>query len=155
LSVSIPFTLPRHVVPEYGTEIESVPIVAVPVNEIAHEVRPGPVAFPSALQLSEVGEVNAPWAAPVNLRSPGQLAVNDPFAVVPVCSVTFHLKSVHVLGVGMSVDDVQLPSSELIPAAVGSVEELRCSKPAHPIAALAATAMMVVRIEFFMTLANR
>jgi hypothetical protein len=151
----MPLTLPRHVLPEYGTEIESVPIVAVPVRAIAHEVRPGPVAFPFALHSSEVGVVNAPWAAPVNLRSPGQLALKDPFAVVPVCSVTFHLKSVHVLGVGMSVDEVQLPSSELLPVAVGSVEELRCSKPAHPIAALAAIATIVVRIDVFMSLSSR
>ena len=77
-------------------------------------------------------------------------ALNDPFAAVAVCSVTFHLKSVQVLGVGMSVDDVQFPISELLPAAVGSVEELRCSKPAHPIAALAATEMIAIRIRFFM-----
>ena len=75
---------------------------------------------------------------PVNFRSPAQLALNDPFAVVAVCSVTFHLKSVQVLGVGINVDDVQLPSSELLPDALGSVDELRCSNPAHPVATLAA-----------------
>jgi len=146
----MPLTLPRQVVPSYGTVIESVPIVAVPVNVIAHDVRPGPVALPVALQLIWTGDVNVPCAWPVNFRSPGQLALNDPFALVAVCSVTFHLKSVQVLGVGMSVDDVQFPSSELLPAALGSVEELRCSKPAHPIAALAATEMMAIRIRFFM-----
>jgi hypothetical protein len=135
--------------------IESVPIVAVPLSEIAHDVRPGPVAFPSAFHLIEVGEVSVPCAMPVNFRSPGQLALNDPFAVDAVCSVTFHLKSVQVLGVGMSVDDVQLPSSALLPAALGDVEELRCSKPAHPIAALAATAMIVMRIRLFMAVSNR
>jgi len=34
------------------------------------------------------------------------------------------LKSVHVLGVGISVDEVQLPIRELFPAAVGDVREL-------------------------------
>ena len=90
----------------------------------------------------------------MNFRSPGQLALNDPFAEVAVCSVTFHLKSVQVLGVGISVDDVQLPSSELLPAAVGSVIELWCSKPAHPAAALAAIDKTTIKIRFFMALSG-
>jgi hypothetical protein len=146
----MPLTLPRQVVPSYGTMMESVPIVAVPVNVIAHDVKPGPVALPVAHQLIWTGDDNAPCAWPVNFRSPGQLALNDPFAAVAVCSVTFHLKSVQVLGVGMSVVDVEFPIYELLPAAVGSVEELRCSKPAHPVAALAARETMAIRIRFFM-----
>ena len=120
----MPLTLPRQVSPEYGTLIESVPIAAVPASVMAQEVRPGPVALPFALQLIATGEVNKPSAVPVNFRSPGQLALKDPLAAVAVCSVTFHLKSVHVLGVGIRVEDVQLPINALFPAAVGSVSEL-------------------------------
>ena len=120
----MPLTLPRQVSPEYGTTIESVPIVAVPASVMAQDVRPGPVALPFALQSIAIGEDIVPSAVPANFRSPGQLAVNDPFAEVAVCSVTFHLKSVQVLGVGIRVEDVQFPSSELLPAAVGSVIEL-------------------------------
>src|SRR4051794_30628204 len=114
--------------------IESVLIVAVPARTMWHEVSPGPVAFPSASHLIAVGEVRLPCATPVNFRSPGQLALNDPFNDDELCSDTFHLKSVQVLGVGISVADVQLPSSELLPAIEGSVSELVCSTPAHPAA---------------------
>src|SRR4051812_47979199 len=112
--------------------IESVLSVAVPERTMWHEDRPGPVAFPSASHLIATGVVRLPCATPVNFRSPGQLALNDPFREDEVCSDTFHLKSVQVLGVGMSVDDVQLPSSELLPATDGSVSELLCSRPEHP-----------------------
>src|SRR6185436_15046162 len=123
--------------------IESDPIEAEPVSAIAQEGRPGPAAFAFALHWICVGEFRLPSAVPVNFRSPGQLAVNDPFADDAVCSVTFHLKSVHVLGVGISVDDVQLPSSELLPAADGSVSELLCSKLVQPAAAVAAASTIV------------
>ena len=53
-----------------------------------------------------------PWAVPVSLRSLAQVALNEPLAVLPVCSVMFHLKSAQELGVGMRLDEVQLPSSE-------------------------------------------
>lgn len=145
----MPLTLPRQVSPEYGTLIESVPIEAVPAIVMAQDVRPGPVALPFALQLIATGDVSVPSAVPVNFRSPGQLALKDPFAAVDVCSVTSHLKSVQVLGVGTRVDDVQLPSSELLPAAVGSVRELLRSKPAHPTAADAAIDTTISRIRFF------
>src|SRR4029450_5300205 len=101
--------------------IESVPKVAVPDRFIEQDVSPGALALPAAVHRMFVGDVRPPSALPVNLRSPGQLALNDPFIDDAVCSVTFHLKSVHVLGVGMRVDDVQLPSSELFPATDGSV----------------------------------
>jgi hypothetical protein len=140
--------------PAYGTLMESVPSVAVPVSVIAQEVRPGPVAFPAALQLIEVGVDMTPCAVPVNFRSPGQLALKEPFAVDAVCSVTFHLKSVQVLGVGINVDDVQFPSSELLPDALGSVDELRCSNPAHPAARLAAIQMTAINSRFFMSLSR-
>src|ERR671926_52134 len=103
--------------------IESVPKVAVPVRFIAQDVRPGALAFPKALHRIAAGDVRFPSALPVNFRSPGQLALNDPFIDDVVCSVTFHLKSVQVLGVGIRVDDVQLPRSELFPATDGSVSE--------------------------------
>src|SRR3954468_16085468 len=134
----MPLTAPRQVVPSYGTMIESVLSVALPERMMWHEVRPGPVAFPSASHLIAVGELRLPCATPVNFRSPGQLALNDPFIPDEVCSETFHLKSVQVLGVGMSVEDVQLPSSELLPAIEGSESELLCSSPLHPAATAAA-----------------
>ena len=59
-SVSIPLTGPRQVAPWYGTIIESVPIVAVPVSLIAHDVRPGTVALPSALHEMAPAEVKDP-----------------------------------------------------------------------------------------------
>lgn len=108
--------------------MESTPSVAVPVSVMTHDVRPGPVALPFAFKLIAVGEVNVPSAAPVNFRSPAQLALNEPLAVVVVCSVTFHLKSVQVFGDGIRLDEVQLPSSELLPASLGPVVELRRSK---------------------------
>jgi len=145
----MPLTLPRQVSPEYGTLIESVPIEAVPAIVMAQEVRPGPVALPFALHLIATGDVSVPSAVPVNFRSPGQLALKAPFAAVDVCSVTSHLKSVQVLGVGTRVDDVQLPISELLPAAVGSVRELLRSKAAHPTAADAAIDTTISRIRFF------
>ena len=130
--------------------IESVPIDAVPLIEIAQEVRPGAVALPVADQSMALGVVNVPWAVPENFKSPGQVAVNEPLAATEVCSVTVHLKSVQVLGVGTIVDDVQLPTSELLPATDGSVTELLWSKPVHPAAAIAATANIPRRIRFFM-----
>jgi hypothetical protein len=104
--------------------MESVPMVAVPVSLMAQDVSPGAVALPSALQAMAAADVNAPSAVPVNFRSPGQVAENAPLADVAVCSLTFHLKSVQVLGVGIRVDEVQLPIRELFPAAVGDVREL-------------------------------
>lgn len=120
----MPLTLPRQVSPAYGTVIESVPSVAVPVNEIAQDVSPAAVALPWAVQAIEVGVVKPPCAVPVSFSSPAQVALNEPFALMAVCSETFHLKSVHVLGVGMSDDEVQLPSIELLPAADGPVTPL-------------------------------
>ena len=114
--------------------IESVLSVAEPESFIAHEVSPGALALPSAFQLITVGDARLPSATPVNFKSPGQLALNDPLADDAVCSVTFHLKSEHVLGVGINVDDVQLPNNELLPAIDGSVSELLCSTPVQPAA---------------------
>src|SRR5262245_18993796 len=128
--------------------IESVLIEAVPVRAIAHEGRPGPAAFAFALHSICVGVLRLPSAVPVNFRSPGQVALNDPLAEDPVCSVTFHLKSVQVLGVGISVDEVQLPSSELLPEADGSVSELLCSRLVQPAAAVPAMSNMARKVLF-------
>jgi hypothetical protein len=117
----MPLTFPRQVSPEYGMRNVSVLSSAVPVSEIAHEVRPGAVAFPLAVQEINVGFCMTPSAVPATFRSPAHVALNDPFALVAVCSVAFHLKSVHELGVGMIVDEVQLPMSALMPLAVGEV----------------------------------
>lgn len=134
--------------------IESVLIVAVPVRANAHDVRPGPAAFAFALHWIVVGVVRLPSAVPVNFRSPGQLALKDPFAEDAVCSLTFHLKSVQVLGVGMSVDELQLPSSELLLLADGSVSELLCSKLVQPATAVPAASNMV-RKAFFISISRR
>src|SRR5215510_537312 len=134
--------------------IESVLIVAVPVSASAHEVRPGPAAFAFALHSIVVGVLRLPSAVPVNFRSPGQLALNDPFAEDAVCSLTFHLKSVQVLGVGMSVDEVQLPSSELLLLADGSVSELLCSRLVQPATAVPAASNMA-RKGFFISVSRR
>lgn len=153
-SVSMPLTLPRQVSPAYGTVIESVPSLAVPASVIAHDVRPGAVALPDALHLISVGDVNRPSAVPVSFRSLGHVALNEPFAERALCSVTFHLKSVHVPGVGIRVDDVQLPTRELLPATVGSVNELFRSNPAQPAAVMAAIENTVIRIRFFIALSQ-
>jgi hypothetical protein len=84
LSDSIPLTGPRQVVPWYGTTIESVPIVALPVNLIAQEVRPGAAAFPSALHAMAPEEVKDPCALPVSFKSFAQVALNEPLAEVAV-----------------------------------------------------------------------
>lgn len=102
----------------------SIPAVAVPVSVMVQEVSPGAVALPWALHAIAVGVVNEPCAVPVSLRSPAHVALKVPFAAVAVCSETVQLKSVHVLGVGISDPDVQLPISELLPADVGDVAEL-------------------------------
>jgi hypothetical protein len=134
--------------------IESVPIEAVPVRAIAHEGSPGPAAFAFALHSICVGVLRLPSAVPVNFRSPGQLALNDPFAEDAVCSVTFHLKSVQVLGVGIRVDDVQLPSSELLPAADGSVIELLCSRLVQ-LATTVLPARTMAKRDFFIGVSSR
>jgi hypothetical protein len=84
----------------------------------------------------------------VNFRSPGQLALNEPFIADEVCSVTFHLKSVHVLGVGISVDDVQFPNRELLPAIEGSVSELLCSRLVQPAVSAAANDSTTRKVFF-------
>jgi len=109
-----------HVVPLYGTRMESVPSSAVPVSEIAQgDCGSGdPVAVPVALQATVV-PVSVPLAVPAN-ATPLQVALNDPAALVAVWLVAIHLKFVHVLGSGMivplaSCTDCQVPASAFVP----------------------------------------
>jgi len=114
-----------------------------------HEVSPGAVAFASPLHEIVPDVVKWPCAVPLTLRSPAQLALNDPLALEGVCSDTFHLKSEQELGAGMILDDDQLPISELLPAAVGPVGVLLCSKPMQPPLTRAADSA-AMRMRFFM-----
>src|SRR5687767_6258809 len=134
----MPLTFPRQVSPEYGTRTASMPISAVPDSLTLQDVSPGAFAFPSAAQRI-VEPLSVPCAVPVSLRSLAQVALKEPFALFDVCSDTFHLKSVHVPGVGMRLDDVQLPRSVPIPVALGAVTVLFRSNPKHA-AVSAATA---------------
>jgi hypothetical protein len=129
--------------------IASVPTVAFPLSVIAHDVRPGAVALPDAVQAMVVGLLKAPCAVPVSLRSPAHVALNEPRADVTVCSATVHTKLVQVLGDGMIVDEVHEPSSELFPAAVGDVNELSRSKLVQPDAAAAAIDNTTRKARFF------
>src|SRR4029450_4212217 len=128
LSVSTPLTFPRQVSPEYGTRIEVAPISAVPFKVMLQPEMPGALATPWAFQ-SIVEPVRLPWAVPVSFRSFAHVALNEPRADVAVCSVTFHLKSAQVLGVGIRLDDVQLPISDRLPAADGLVGDFPLSYP--------------------------
>jgi hypothetical protein len=85
-------------------------------------VTPGADAFALADQFNTV-PFNVPVAVPATFRSPAHDALNDPFAELEVCSVTFHLKSVHeaAAGITLAEADVQLPISALTPAPVGLV----------------------------------
>jgi hypothetical protein len=114
-----------------------------------HDVSPGAVAFAWPLQSIVPAVVNCPCAVPVSLRSPAHVALKDPLALTCVCSETVHLKSEHELGEGIRFAEDQVPSNELLPAAVGPVGVLSCSKPMQPDARSAddSTAM---RIRFFM-----
>ena len=121
--------------PEYGTRTESRPISADPVRAMLQEGSPGALPTPVAFQLI-VDPLSVPAALPESFRSPGHEALNDPLALVPVCSVTFHLKSVHELGLGIRLLEDQLPISAPMPAAEGPVTVLFLSNPIQ--AALAA-----------------
>src|SRR5687768_4916216 len=130
--------------------MESVASSAVPVRAMPHVVRPGAVAFPWALQLIVPAVVNAPWAVPVILRSPAQVALNEPFADVEVCSDTVHLKSVHEFADGMMLPELHAPISALLPTASGPSSVLLRSKPMHAeVAAAAAIENATSRMRFF------
>ena len=68
--------------------------------------------------------LSAPDAVPCSFKSPGHVALNDPVADVPVCSVALHLKSVHVVAVGIAAADVQVPIKEASPVELGAVVEV-------------------------------
>ena len=80
-----------------------------------------------------------PWAVPTTFRSPAQVALNDPLAVVAVCSVGFHLKSAQLEGDGITLDEAeaQVPISAATPVALGLVVVLVCSKLVQPAEATA------------------
>ena len=85
-----------------------------------------------------VDPLSVPCAVPDTFRLFAHVALNDPFALVDVCSVTFHLKSVQLDGDGMIVADVQLPIRALTPGVLGAVAELERSNPTQAPAAMAA-----------------
>jgi hypothetical protein len=97
---------------------------------------------------------NAPSAVPDTCRSPAQVALNDPFADVPVCSVAFHLKFVQALAAGMMLADDQLPSSAFTPVAEGPVELFR-SYPTQPAAEAMATDATTIKERFFIYVISR
>ena len=75
---------------------------------------------------------------PEAFRSPAHAALNDPFALVAVNSVAFHLKSEQLEAEGIALDaDAQVPINALTPAALGPVVVLERSKAAQPAAATA------------------
>jgi len=99
-----------------------------------HDGSPGALAFPAALPLI-VPPFSVPSATPFSFSAPAQVALNEPLALVDVCSVTSHLKSVHVLGDGTMFDEDQLPTSDLMSLADGPVNVLFRSYPKQPAAA--------------------
>lgn len=91
---------------------------------------------------------SVPFAVPDTRRSPAHVALNVPLAVFPVCCVTFQRKSVHVLAVAASVDEVQFPSSAATPVAVG-LNVLFRSYPMQAEAAAARATAHVIENRFF------
>src|SRR5574339_184162 len=124
---------------------------AVPVSVMAHDGRPGAAAVPCAVQLIAEPTRKA-RAVPVTWRLPAHVALNAPLALLPDCSVTSHLKSVHVEAAGMMLPDVQLPTSALRPEALGPTVLSR-SNPRQPAAPTAdARASANARFLCFMTM---
>jgi hypothetical protein len=62
-------------------------------------------------------------AVPDTFKSPAHVALKDPLAELEVCSVGFHLKSVHVEGDGMTLAplDAQFPISASTAVELGPV----------------------------------
>ena len=90
--------------------------------------------------------LSVPLAFPLSFSWPAHVAPNAPLADVSVCSVTFHVKSVHVLGEGMIDVEVQLPLRAPRPLDEGA-RVLLCSKSrqADVAAAIAPTAVIIAR----------
>ena len=76
----------------------STPSSAVPFSVIG-QFTPAIVPVAWAFQVT-VDPFNVPLAVPLIFKSPAQVALNVPLAVLPLCCVTFHLKSEHVLTEG-------------------------------------------------------
>lgn len=112
--------------------IESTSSSAVPVRLTVHDVKPGAVAFALPLQLMMAGPLKLPSAVPVTVKSPAHVALNDPLALVLVCSLTVQTKFAQELGAGIKFAEVQLPINAPLPAALGPVRELSRSKPIQP-----------------------
>src|SRR5687768_14597020 len=110
---------------------------------------PAALATPFADQLI-VEPLIVPSAVPVSFRSLAQVALKEPRAELPVCSLTFHLKSAQVLGVGIRLDEVQLPSRLPEPAAVGPVAVFPRSKPKQAAVEAAAATQRTSCANFFM-----
>ena len=88
------------------------------------------VAVPLA-DHATVDPVSVPAAVPCTFSPPAQFALNEPFAVVDVCSVAFHLKSVHVEAAGIVLDvaDAHVPMSAATPVELGLVIVVLFSMP--------------------------
>ena len=131
-SVSTPLTFPRQVSPEYGTRIDGdADLGGALQGDVAAGRSLARWPRPERVQ-SIVEPLSVPWAVPVSFRSLAQVALNEPRAEVPVCSLTFHLKSAQVLGVGIRLDEVQLPSRLPEPAAVGRSRYCRVRSRSRP-----------------------
>jgi hypothetical protein len=85
---------------------------------MGHDGKPGTDAVPCAVHVTFEPD-SMPLAVPETRTSPGQLALNVPLALVPVCCVTFHRKSVQAPGAGTTLEDVQLPRSAAVPVVDG------------------------------------
>ena len=95
----------------------------MPVNEIGQDGRSGAVAVPVPDHVIVV-PLSVPCAVPDTFNVPEHVALNDPLALLPVCSVTFQWKSVHDEGDGMMLLEDHAPISALTPEAVGPVSVL-------------------------------
>ena len=93
-------------------------------------------AVPSAIQFT-ADPVSVPRAVPASLTFPAHVALKVPLALAPVCSATFHLKSLQLAAEGRpAAAEVQVPTSGLAPD--GPVTVLFRSNPRHPAAKSAA-----------------
>ena len=92
--------------------------------------------------------LSTPVAVPLSFSCPAQVALNEPFAEVAVCSVTFQLKSVQVFGDGISEVEDQLPASAPMPVAVGS-RLLLCSNSKQPVVVSASRDATAANANFF------
>jgi hypothetical protein len=116
---------------------------------MGHELTPGALALPTADQTIDE-PLSDPCAIPLTFKSFAHVALNDPFAIVEVCSVTVHLKSVQEEADGATLVEDHVPMSALRPDADGPVCVLVCSNPKQPAAIAAAlTARPQAKRRFF------